>query len=59
VKAGITSFLIIRHNTHIIKNMVNKPMGPHTKDLILYNIIVIKGFYINIIFKACLVKKKA
>ena len=59
VKAGITSFLIIRHNTRIIKNVINKPAGPYTKDLILYNIIVIKGFHINIISKACLVKKKA
>ena len=59
MKAGITSLPIIRHNTHIIKNVVNRPAGPRTKDLILYNIIVIKGFYINIISKARLAEKKA
>jgi hypothetical protein len=59
VKIGITSLLIIRHSTYIIKNVVNRPAEPHIKDLILYNIIVIKGFHINIISEACLVKKKA
>ena len=39
--------------------MINRPVGPRTKNLILYNIIVIKGFYINIISEACLVEKKA
>jgi hypothetical protein len=59
MEAGITSLLIIRHSTHIIKNVINRSAGPCTKNLILYNIIVIKGFYINIISKACLVEKKA
>ena len=59
IKAGITSFPIIRHSTHIIKNVINRPIGPYTKDLILYNIIVIKEFHINIISEAYLVKKKA
>ena len=59
VKVGITSFPIIRYNTYIIKNVVNRPAGLYTKDLILYNIIVIKGFYINIISEARLAEKKA
>ena len=59
IKAGITSFLIIRYSTYIIKNVVNRPAGSRTKDLILYNIIVIKGFYINIIFETYLIEKKA
>jgi hypothetical protein len=59
VKAGITSLLIIRHSTYIIKNIVNRPAGPCTKDLILYNIIVIKEFHVNIVSKACLAEKKA
>src|ERR1700727_3122972 len=59
VKAGITSLLIIRYNTYIIKNVINRPIGPHTKDLILYNIAVIKEFYINIISEARLAEKKA
>jgi hypothetical protein len=59
VKAGITSLLIIRRNTRIIKNVINRPAGPRTRDLILHNIIVIKEFYINIISEARLAKKKA
>ena len=58
VKTGITSFLIIKYSTYIIKNVINRPAGPRTKDLILYNIIVIKEFHINIISKAYLAKKK-
>ena len=59
IKAEITSFLIIRYSIYIIKNIVNRSIELYIKDLILYNIIVIKGFYINIISKACLVEKKA
>jgi hypothetical protein len=59
VKAGITSLPIIGYGTRIIKNVVNRPMGPRTKDLILYDIIVIKGFHMNIISEACLAEKKA
>ena len=59
MKVEITSFLIIKYSTYIIKNIINKLAGLYTKDLILYNIIIIKEFHINIISKACLVKKKA
>jgi hypothetical protein len=59
VKAGITSLSIIKYSTRIIKNIVNRPAGPRIKDLILYNIIVIKEFHINIISEARLAKKKA
>jgi hypothetical protein len=58
IKAEITSLSITGYSTYIIKNIVNKPSGPYTKNLILYNIIVIKGFYINIISKAYLIEKK-
>src|ERR1700684_1791198 len=56
IKAEITSFPIIRYSTYIIKNIINKLSELYTKDLILYNIIVIKGFYINIVSEACLIK---
>ena len=59
VEAGITSLPIIRRGTYIIKNVINRPAGPCTKDLILYDIIVIKGFHINIISEARLAEKKA
>ena len=59
MKVGITSLLIIKYNTYIIKNVINKLVRPRTKNLILYNIIVIKGFYINIVSETCLAEKKA
>jgi hypothetical protein len=59
MKAEITSLPIIRYSTRIIKNVINRPAGPHIKDLILYNIIVIKEFHINIISEARLAEKKA
>jgi hypothetical protein len=59
IKAGIISFLIIRYSIRIIKNVINRPIRLCTKDLILYNIVVIKEFYINIISEACLAEKKA
>ena len=52
VKAGIISLLILGHNTRIIRNIIHGLNKLKTKDLILYNIIIIKGFYINIISKA-------
>jgi hypothetical protein len=59
VEAEITSLPIIRYSTHIIKNVINGPAGLYIKDLILYDIVVIKEFYINIISEACLAEKKA
>ena len=59
VEARTTSLLILGRGTCIIKNVVNKPEGPCTKDLILYNVAVVKGFYINIVSEAWLAKKKA
>ena len=59
IKAGITSLPIIRYSTCIIKNIVNRPSGLYTKDLIFYNITIIKEFYINIVSEACLTEKKA
>jgi hypothetical protein len=43
----------------MIKNIVNRPLELYTKDLILYNITVIKEFYINIVSEVRLTEKKA
>jgi hypothetical protein len=59
IEAEITSFPITGYSTYIIKNIVNRPSELYIKDLIFYNIIVIKGFYINIVSEACLAEKKA
>ena len=56
VKAGSSSLLIISYSTCIIKGILNR-QNREKANLELTNIIVIKGFYINIIFKAILYKK--
>ena len=59
IEIEITSFLIIRYSIYIIKNTINRFIELYTKKLILYNIIVIKEFYINIISEVHLAEKKA
>jgi len=56
VEAGSLSLLILKCSTKVIKKAVNKAISSNIKDLRLFDIIVIKGFYINIVFKACLNK---
>ena len=52
IKAGSFSFLILRYNKKVIKKVLNSVTSLNLENLTLLNIIVIKGFYINIIFKA-------
>ena len=52
VEVRTMSLLILRHSTHIIRNIIHGLNKLKTKDLILYNIIIIKGFHVNIISKA-------
>jgi hypothetical protein len=40
----------------MIKSILNVAQRLRTKDLKLNNIIVVKGFYVNIVSKACLLK---
>jgi hypothetical protein len=56
IEAKSSSFPILGHSTKVIKKTINKAAGPNIKDLRLSNIIIIKGFYINIVSKACLNK---
>ena len=55
IKTRTLSLLIINHNTYIIKSILNKKNNK--VNLILNNVIIIKGFHVNIIFKALLYKK--
>jgi hypothetical protein len=52
IKAETSSILIISHGTQVIKNVFNNINSPATKDLVLKQVAVIKGFYINIVSKA-------
>jgi hypothetical protein len=56
IKVRSLSFLIINCNTCMIKSILNKKNNK--VDLVLRNIVIIKGFYMNIIFKALLYKKR-
>ena len=56
VEAGSLSLLILGHSIKVIKKAINRAAGPNIKDLRLFDIIIIKGFYINIVFEAYLNK---
>ena len=52
VKSGFKNLFILGYNTRILKGIFNKVSGNNKKDLVLNNIVIIEGFYINIVFKA-------
>jgi hypothetical protein len=56
VEAGSSSLPILGRGIKVIKKAINKATGPNIKDLHLSDIIVIKGFYINIVSEAYLNK---
>jgi hypothetical protein len=56
IKARFSSLLILGYSIKVIKKAINKAISSNIKDLYLFNTIVIKGFYINIISKAYLNK---
>jgi hypothetical protein len=56
IKANITLLFILKYSTCTFKRLFNKDKGKKT-DFILFNIIIIKGFLINIVLKALFYKK--
>ncbi len=56
VDTGTQSILIISRGLRLIKNYLVGEKGPNTQDLVLLNIVVIEGFYINIMSEALLLK---
>jgi hypothetical protein len=56
IEAGSSSLLILGYSIKVIKKAINKALSPNIKDLYLFDIIIIKGFYINIVFEAYLNK---
>jgi RAB protein geranylgeranyltransferase component A len=52
VEAGSLNFPILRHSKRVIKKVLNSVASLSSEDLTLSDIIIIKGFYINIVFKA-------
>jgi hypothetical protein len=55
IKARTSSFLIINHGTCTIKSILNGKNGK--VNLVLKDMAIIKGFHVNIVFKALLYKK--
>jgi hypothetical protein len=58
VEAGSLSLLILGYNKKVIKKALNSVASLNSEDLTLLGIIIIKGFYINIISEARLNKAR-
>ena len=56
IKARTFILLIIRHGTCTFKGLFNKRDSKRV-NLILCNVVIVKGFYINIVLKALFFKK--
>jgi hypothetical protein len=52
IKAGSFSFPILGRGKRVIKKVLNNIASLNSEDLTLSNIIIIKGFYINIVSEA-------
>ncbi len=48
VKARLLVLLILGHGTCIMKRVLHRTSRPNTIDLILKEVAMVKGFYINI-----------
>jgi hypothetical protein len=56
IKARTTSLPILKYSTRTFKGLLNKSKGKKV-DFMLFNIIIIKVFLINIVLKALFYKK--
>jgi hypothetical protein len=56
IEASITLFPILKYSTRTFKGLLNKSKSKKV-DFILLNVIIIKGFLINIILKTLFYKK--
>jgi hypothetical protein len=52
VEAGSFSLLILRRGKRVIKKVLNSIASLNSENLTLSDIIIVKGFYINIISEA-------
>jgi hypothetical protein len=56
IKARTFILLITRRGTYTFKGLFNRRDGKRV-NLVLYNVVIVKGFYINIVLEALLFKK--
>jgi hypothetical protein len=52
VESSFSNLPILSYKTYILRGILNKANNSSKRDLILNNITIVKGFYINIVFKA-------
>jgi hypothetical protein len=52
IESGFSNLLILSYKTYILKGILNRVSNNSKRDLVLNNIAIVKGFYINIVFKA-------
>jgi hypothetical protein len=52
IKSSFNNLPILSYKTYIFKGILNKANSIIKRDLVLNNIVIVKGFYINIVFKA-------
>jgi len=57
VKYSFLSLLITRYSVYILKNYLNRLNRLVLENLVLSKVILIKGFYINIVLEALLIEK--
>jgi len=58
VKAGVLSISIFKFDKRTIKNLLNRAWGLSMEDLVLLEVVLVEGFYINIVLEALLLEKK-
>jgi hypothetical protein len=56
IEARTSILLITRHGTRTFKGLFNKRDGKRV-NLVLHDVVIVKGFYINIVSEALLFKK--
>jgi len=56
---GISLFLITRYGKCVIFRVLISSVGADTEDLVLNEVIIVEGFYVNIILEALIVKAGA
>jgi hypothetical protein len=52
VENGSRNLFIFNHGTRILRGIFNRVSGNSKKDLVLNNVVIVEGFYINIISEA-------
>jgi hypothetical protein len=58
VEAGSSSLPILGRGKRVIKKVLNSVASPNSEDLTLSDIVIVKGFYINIVSEARLNKAR-